>query len=105
MKIQETTTRTAADLQVKHAQAARVDTGAAAPKDAAKAAKAQEGAGPAATVSLSSRGREIQSAMAQANAAPDVRADKVAEVKSRLQSGTYVIDPTRIARGILDSSA
>ena len=61
-------------------------------------------AGPAADVTLSSRGRELHGALSKVQSAPDVRADKVAEVRSRLERGTYVIDPTRIAKGILDAN-
>ncbi len=104
MKIQETSNRTQTELQIAQAQQKRVDVNANA-KGAAQAPKAADSAGPAATVSLSSRGREIQAAMAKTNAAPDVRSDKVADVRRRLESGTYMIDPTRIARGILDSKA
>lgn len=102
MKVQQPTTRTASDLALQAAQAPKPE----ARPDQAAAAKAQgRSTGPAATVALSSRSRELHSAMAAAQNAPDVRADKVADVRRRLDSGTYVIDPTRIARGILDSRA
>lgn len=104
MKIQETSNRTQTELQIAQAQQKRVDVNPNA-KGASQAPKAADSAGPAATVSLSSRGREIQAAMAKTSAAPDVRSDKVADVRRRLESGTYMIDPTRIARGILDSKA
>ncbi len=103
MKVQQPTTRTSADVALQAAQAPKAD---ARPAQGAPAkANGGQGAGPAATVSLSSRSRELHSAMAAATAAPDVRADKVAEVRRRLENGTYVVDPTRIARGILDSRA
>jgi flagellar biosynthesis anti-sigma factor FlgM len=60
---------------------------------------------PAANVAISARSRELHQALGAANAAPDVRADVVAQVRARLLAGTYRIDPDRIARGILDASA
>ncbi|MFN8629857.1 MAG: flagellar biosynthesis anti-sigma factor FlgM [Chloroflexota bacterium] len=103
MKVQETTTRSASDLALQAAKTAKPE---AQPAQAAPAkSQGASGTGPAATVQLSSRSRELHSAMAAAQAAPDVRADKVADVKRRLDNGTYVVDPTRIARGILNTSA
>jgi flagellar biosynthesis anti-sigma factor FlgM len=103
MKVQEPTTRSAADLALQAAKAPKPEAQAA----QAAPAKTQggQGAGPAATVMLSSRSRELHGAMAAAQAAPDVRSDKVADVRRRLDNGTYTVDPTRIARGILDSRA
>jgi flagellar biosynthesis anti-sigma factor FlgM len=103
MKVQHTTQGTAADLALKAAQAPKAETS---PAEAAPAkAHGGHGTGPAATVSLSSRSRELHAAVAKAQAAPDVRSDKVADVRRRLENGTYVVDPTRIAKGILDSRA
>jgi negative regulator of flagellin synthesis FlgM len=103
MKVQQANTRSAADLALQAAKAPKPETQ---PSQAAPAkAHGGQGAGPAATVALSSRSRELHGAMAAAKAAPDVRADRVADVRRRLDNGTYVVDPTRIARGILDSRA
>ncbi len=64
------------------------------------------GAGaPAARVELSARSRELHEALMAAQAAPDVRAEVVADVRARLDAGTYRIDPERIARGLLDTKA
>jgi negative regulator of flagellin synthesis FlgM len=60
---------------------------------------------PAARVELSARSRELHQALRAANAAPDVREDVVAGVRKRIDGGTYRIDPDRIARGILDTTA
>jgi negative regulator of flagellin synthesis FlgM len=57
---------------------------------------------PAARVELSSRSREMHEALAAANAAPDVRADKVADVKQRIAQGTYTVKAEVVAQGILD---
>jgi len=96
MKIQDQTTRTAAELGVAGARTQRAEA-----KPGQPATTAGGAAGPAATVSLSSRSRELHGALAKAQAAPDVRQEKVADVRRRLENGTYVIDPTRIARSIL----
>jgi flagellar biosynthesis anti-sigma factor FlgM len=60
---------------------------------------------PAARVELSSRSREMHQALAAANAAPDVRADKVNEAKQRIAQGTYTVKAEVVARGILDTKA
>jgi negative regulator of flagellin synthesis FlgM len=60
---------------------------------------------PAARVELSPRSREMHQALAAANAAPDVRADKVNDAKQRIAQGTYSVNAESIARGILDTRA
>jgi flagellar biosynthesis anti-sigma factor FlgM len=102
MKVQQPTTRTATELTLQAAQAPKPETR---PEQGAQAKAQAHSAGPAATVALSSRSRELHGAMAAAKNAPDVRADKVADVRRRIENGTYLVDPTRIARGILDSRA
>jgi len=57
---------------------------------------------PTARVELSSRSREMHQALAAAHAAPDVRADKVNDVKQRIAQGTYSVKAEVIARRILD---
>jgi flagellar biosynthesis anti-sigma factor FlgM len=73
------------------------------------AARTQSGATPvgqpAARVELSSRSREMHQALEAANAAPDVRADKVADAKQRIAQGTYTVKAEVVARGILDKRA
>ena len=103
MKIQDPTTRTAAELGVTGPRAGRTEADGqpTQPENASTAVAA--GAGPAAMVTLSTRSRELHGALEAAKAAPDVRDEKVTEARRKLESGTYVIDPTRIARGILDS--
>ena len=59
----------------------------------------------AATVELSSRSRELHEALIAAKAAPDVRADVVADIKQRIDNGTYTVDATAIARSMLDTRA
>jgi flagellar biosynthesis anti-sigma factor FlgM len=60
---------------------------------------------PAARVELSSRSREMHQALEIANAAPDVRADKVNDAKQRIAQGTYTVNAEAVARGILDTRA
>jgi flagellar biosynthesis anti-sigma factor FlgM len=60
---------------------------------------------PAARVELSSRSREMHQALEAANAAPDVRADKVNDAKQRIAQGTYTVKAEVVARGILDTRA
>jgi flagellar biosynthesis anti-sigma factor FlgM len=107
MKIQDKQTRSAQELALERAlQPKQTEQARPQGQAASVATKAAQGTStPAAKVELSSKGREIQTALSAAKSAPDVRADKVAEVRKRLENGTYVIDPTRIARGILDSRA
>ncbi len=69
--------------------------------EAAPAANQQ----PAARVELSSRSRELHEGLAAAKAAPDVRADKVADAKQRIAQGTYTVNAEVVARGILDTRA
>ncbi len=60
---------------------------------------------PAARVELSSRSREMHQALEVANAAPDVRTDKVNDAKQRIAQGTYTVKAEVVARGILDTRA
>jgi flagellar biosynthesis anti-sigma factor FlgM len=60
---------------------------------------------PAARVELSSRSREMHQALEAANAAPDVRTDKVNDAKQRIAQGTYSVKAEVVARGILDTRA
>jgi flagellar biosynthesis anti-sigma factor FlgM len=60
---------------------------------------------PAARVELSSRSREMHRALELANAAPDVRTDKVDAAKQRIAQGTYTVNAEVVAKGILDTRA
>lgn len=44
------------------------------------------------TLEISSFGRDMQIAKQAVNNAPDVRSDKVEQLKSRIQNGTYNVD-------------
>jgi len=56
---------------------------------------------PAEKVDISSRSRDIADLMSQVNQLPDVRAQKTREIKQAVDSGTYTIDPRRIAEKLL----
>jgi len=51
------------------------------------------------------RGAGDASGLEAANAAPDVRADKVNDAKQRIAQGTYSVKAEVVARGILDTTA
>jgi negative regulator of flagellin synthesis FlgM len=73
---------------------------AAAPTAQEKAAQAPKPA-PADKVDISGRGREAADIAAAANQLPDVREAKVREIKQAVESGTYRVDPMKVAESIL----
>jgi flagellar biosynthesis anti-sigma factor FlgM len=56
------------------------------------------------TVFISDTAKRIQEAQAQLQSIPDVRADKVAELKSQIENGTYEIKPDQIAEKMIRES-
>jgi negative regulator of flagellin synthesis FlgM len=54
-------------------------------------------------VSLSDASRELQAAKDAVAAAPDVREEKVAEIKQSVVTGNYEIDPGNIAEKMIGS--
>jgi negative regulator of flagellin synthesis FlgM len=52
-------------------------------------------------VNISDRSKEIADIMAAANQLPDVRTDKVQQIKQSIEAGTYTVDPSKIAASIL----
>ena len=78
---------------------------AASPTPRPEAAATSAGRNPAVRVELSGRARELHAALAAANSAPDIRAEKVAEVKAKVDAGTYVVDAKLVARRMLDVRA
>lgn len=66
----------------------------AAPEQAARTA-------PSDKVDISAKGKEVAELMAVVNQLPEIRADKVNEVKKAIESGNYHIDPMKIAGKIL----
>jgi len=53
-------------------------------------------------VDVSGKAREIAEIIGAVKSIPDVRADKVEEIKSLINSGKYVSDPHKIAGKIID---
>ena len=64
--------------------------------DAAAEQKDQQQA-KADTVALSGAAKDIQEAQRQLEAIPDVREDKVAQLKEQIENGTYEMDEEKIA--------
>jgi flagellar biosynthesis anti-sigma factor FlgM len=56
------------------------------------------------SVEISDLSRELSRARQAVDAAPDVRADKVAAIKKRIEDGTYSVSPELLARKLLESS-
>lgn len=53
-------------------------------------------------VDISGKGKEIAELIAQINQLPDIRTDKVNEIKKAIETGDYKIDPMKIAQKFLD---
>lgn len=56
------------------------------------------------TVEISDKSRELARARQAVEDAPEVRADKVADIKKRIEDGTYSVSPQALARKLLESS-
>ncbi|MFW5868652.1 MAG: flagellar biosynthesis anti-sigma factor FlgM [Armatimonadota bacterium] len=63
---------------------------------------ASQGAGGTDQLALSSRAEEIRMARAALAEAPEVRAERVAELKAQVEAGTYRVDPDTVAERILN---
>jgi negative regulator of flagellin synthesis FlgM len=55
-------------------------------------------------VELSQTARELRRSQAALAELPDVRQEKVAQLKHQIESGTYRIEPEKIAEKMLDES-
>lgn len=55
--------------------------------------------------SLSSDSSSVGSLVSTAMSSPEVRADKVASLQQQVQSGTYQLDPEKIAASMIDEHA
>jgi negative regulator of flagellin synthesis FlgM len=56
------------------------------------------------TVEISAESRTLSRARQAVDSAPDVRADKVAEIKKRIEDGTYSVSPEALANKLLGGS-
>jgi len=54
------------------------------------------------TVDVSGKAREIAEIMGAVKSIPDVRTEKVAEIKGLVEAGKYVVDPVKIAGRMID---
>jgi len=88
------TSRTGATQQAKKTDKASGATDAA----SAKGAGDSSGAAP----EISARARDMSKAKELATAAPDVREEKIAELKKRIAAGNYNVDATAIADRMVD---
>ena len=70
-------------------------------KDEPAAEKADGTAAKTDTVVISDAAKRIQEARAQLDEIPDVREDKVAELREQIQNGTYREDPEKTATNLL----
>lgn len=68
----------------------------------ADAARTQQ-AGGGDTVSLSAAARQYTVAHAEANAAPEIRQEKVNGIKERIATGTYSVDAKNIAQKLVEN--
>jgi flagellar biosynthesis anti-sigma factor FlgM len=55
----------------------------------------------ASIVSISDAARRLHAAV---TASPEIRLDRVAELRRRIEDGTYSVDPARLARALLERS-
>ncbi len=55
-----------------------------------------------ASANISSRGREMAQAKAIVDGTPDVREEKIAELKRRIAAGAYNVDANKIADKMVD---
>jgi len=53
-------------------------------------------------VDVSGKAREIAEIMGAVKSIPDVRTEKVAEIKGLIEAGKYVVDPVKIAGRMID---
>jgi len=51
---------------------------------------------------LSQRAQEVQAAREALAEVPEIRQDRVAELKARIEAGTYQVDSHRVAERILN---
>ncbi len=64
--------------------------------------EAKVGSGESVKAEISSRGKEMARAKEVANSAPDIREEKVAELKRRIAAGKYNVSPEAIADKMVD---
>ncbi len=99
MSIDKLTSNNVARTYVQNSDAAR-SAPTARHRDADKARTTR-----ADSVELSSTARSVANAREAAKNAPEVREQKVADIKHRIESGTYEVPARVLARNMLDASS
>ena len=56
------------------------------------------------TVELSDLGKKVQEAHRQLESIPDIREDKVAQLKEQIENGTYEVDADKLADKMIKES-
>lgn len=92
--------RDAARTYVQNAELSRAAAAAGVAQQGGKTQRQQQ-APRVDTVTLSANARAVAAAREAVQAAPDVRADKVAEIKQRVTDGTYTVNSSVLARKLL----
>ncbi len=52
-------------------------------------------------VNISGRSKEVAYIMTSVNQLPEIREAKVQDIKQRVDAGTYIVDPQKVAESIL----
>jgi negative regulator of flagellin synthesis FlgM len=73
-----------------------------------KKAVTQSGGGASSTsgseqIAISSKAKDIQKATEVANAAPDIRTEKVAQIKAKIEGGNYRVSSEQLAEKVLEN--
>ena len=71
------------------------------PKQTAKNRQADAASGSSDHLQISSVGKDFQTVKSAVAAAPDVREDLVADIKARINNGTYQVDTSAFADKLL----
>lgn len=98
MRVNQTGTNPAQSAEVSGAR----KTDRSQEAQAAKKKGAPQADGTAATANISSRAKDAAKAKAVASDAPDVREEKIAELRKRIASGSYQVDAGAVADRLVD---
>ena len=102
MSIERLHSESASRAYVQQAQTQRANAGASSAKDSGSAARPESRVD---TVSLSSNAKSLAAAREAVQASDgDIRHDKVADIKRRLDDGTYQVDAKVLAQKMLRDS-
>jgi flagellar biosynthesis anti-sigma factor FlgM len=93
MKVNEAAAQQLLRLYTKNSQESGAPQGAGRGADAADARSDE--------VTISSEGQGLQRAIQAAQQAADVRTERVLEIRAKMQSGQYVLDPQAISDRML----